>query len=83
MKIIAGQLEPDSGSVEVGETVRIGYFMQENEPLDDSLTVLEFVRSIGEYVTTADGKATASQMCEKFLLHRSKAVDAYKQAVRW
>ena len=67
MKIIAGQLEPASGSVEVGETVRIGYFMQENEPLDDSLTVLEFVRSIGEYVTTADGKATASQMCEKFL----------------
>lgn len=67
MKIIAGQIEPDSGSVEVGETVRIGYFMQENEPLDDSLTVLEFVRSIGEYVTTADGKATASQMCEKFL----------------
>ena len=41
--------------------------MQENEQLDDSLTVLEFVRSIGEYVTTADGKATASQMCEKFL----------------
>ena len=69
MKIIAGQLEPDSGSVEVGETVRIGYFMQENEPLDDSLTVLEFVRSIGEYVTTADGKATASQMCEKFLFN--------------
>lgn len=67
MKIIAGQLEPDRGSVEVGETVRIGYFMQENEPLDDSLTVLEFVRSIGEYVTTLDGKATASQMCEKFL----------------
>lgn len=67
MKIIAGHLEPDSGSVEVGETVRIGYFMQENEPLDDSLTVLEFVRSIGEYVTTVDGKATASQMCEKFL----------------
>ena len=65
--MIAGQLEPDSGSVEVGETVRIGYFMQENEPLDDSLTVLEFVRSIGEYVTTADRKATASQMCEKFL----------------
>ncbi len=67
MKIIAGQLEPDSGNVEAGETVRIGYFMQENEPLDDSLTVLEFVRSIGEYVTTVDGKATASQMCEKFL----------------
>ena len=67
MKIITGQIQPDSGTVSIGETVKIGYFMQENEPLDDSLTVLEFVRSIGEYVTTADGKATASQMCEKFL----------------
>ncbi|MGN0318504.1 MAG: ABC-F family ATP-binding cassette domain-containing protein [Lachnospira sp.] len=67
MKIITGQEQPDSGSVETGETVRIGYFMQENEPLDDNQTVLEFVRSIGEYVNTVDGKATASQMCEKFL----------------
>ena len=41
--------------------------MQENEPLDENQTVLEFVRSIGEYVQTVDGKATASQMCEKFL----------------
>ena len=67
MKIITGQIQPDSGNVEIGDTVHIGYFMQENEPLDENQTVLEFVRSIGEYVTTADGKATASQMCEKFL----------------
>lgn len=67
MKIITGNLKPDSGSVEIGDTVRIGYFMQENEPLDEKMTVHEFVRSIGEYVTTATGKATASQMCEKFL----------------
>ncbi len=67
MKIITGVLEADSGSIEIGETVRIGYFMQENEMLDNSMTVLEFVRSIGEYVTTATGKAKASQMCEKFL----------------
>ncbi len=67
MKIITGNLKPDSGSVKIGDTVRIGYFMQENEPLDEKMTVLEFVRSIGEYVTTATGKATASQMCEKFL----------------
>ena len=46
MKIIAGQLEPDSGSVEVGETVRIGYFMQENEPLDDSARVRKKHRRI-------------------------------------
>ena len=67
MKIITGNLKPDSGSVEIGDTVRIGYFMQENEPLDEKMNVLEFVRSIGEYVTTVTGKATASQMCEKFL----------------
>ena len=67
MKIITGQLQPDSGSVEIGDTVHIGYFMQENEPLDENQTVLECVRSIGEYVQTVDGKVTASQMCEKFL----------------
>ena len=67
MKIITGQTKPDRGSVETGDTVRIGYFMQENEPLDESMTVLEFVRSIGEYVTTVNGKASASQMCERFL----------------
>ena len=67
MKIITGQEQPDCGSVEIGETVRIGYFMQENEPLDDKLNVLEYVKTIGEYVTTADGQISASQMCEKFL----------------
>ena len=67
MKIITGQLEPDKGRVDIGETVRIGYFMQENEPMDNNMTVLEYVRSIGEYVNTVNGKATASQMCEKFL----------------
>lgn len=67
MKIITGQLQPDCGSVEIGDTVHIGYFMQENEPLDENQTVLECVRSIGEYVQTVDGKVTASQMCEKFL----------------
>lgn len=67
MKIITGQEQPDSGFVEIGETVRIGYFMQENEPLDEKLNVLEFVKNIGEYVMTVDGQISASQMCEKFL----------------
>lgn len=67
MKIITGKEKPDSGSVEIGETVRIGYFMQENEPLDETQNVLEYVKGIGEYITTVDGKVTASQMCEKFL----------------
>lgn len=67
VKIITGLVQPDQGTVEIGETVKIGFFMQENEILDESINVLEHVKNIGEYVTTADGKITASQMCEKFL----------------
>lgn len=67
MKIITGLVKSDSGSVEIGETVKIGYFMQENEPLDESLNVLEYVKNIGEYVRTTTGLITASQMCDKFL----------------
>ncbi len=67
MKIITGMMKPDSGSVEIGETVKIGYFMQENEPLDEKLNVLEYIKNIGEYVRTTTGLITASQMCDKFL----------------
>ncbi len=67
IKIITGNLAPDSGYMDIGETVRIGAFMQDNIIEDENINVLEFVKNIGEYVTTADGKITASQMCEKFL----------------
>ena len=67
MHIIAGVLEPDSGNVIAGETVRIGYFRQESVMPDETQTVLEYVKNIGEYVRTTDGLITASQMCEKFL----------------
>lgn len=67
VKIITGLIQPDSGTVEIGETVKIGFFMQENEILDESINVLEHVKNIGEYVNTASGKVSASQMCEKFL----------------
>ncbi|MDD6571146.1 MAG: ABC-F family ATP-binding cassette domain-containing protein [Thermoflexaceae bacterium] len=67
LKIICGMIPPDSGSVEIGDTIKIGCFMQENEILDESINVIEHVKNIGEYVTTVDGKITASQMCEKFL----------------
>ncbi len=72
MKIIAASLSRTAAVLRLRDC-KNRIFHAENEPLDDSLTVLEFVRSIGEYVTTADGKATASQMCEKFLLHRSSS----------
>ncbi len=69
MKIITGITEPDSGYVEIGPTVKIGFFMQENKFEDESITVLDYVKAIGEYVITADGRITASQMCEKFLFN--------------
>lgn len=67
LKIICGLIEPDSGCVEIGETIKIGFFMQENEILDENINVIEHVKNIGEYVNTAEGKITASQMCERFL----------------
>lgn len=70
MNLIAGDIQPDEGSVSVGETVRIGYFRQENDIGDLSQTVLGYVKNIGEYVRTSDGLITASQMCEKFLFDR-------------
>lgn len=67
LKIICGLVEPDSGSVEIGDTIKIGFFMQENEILDESINVIEHVKNIGEYVATTEGRITASQMCERFL----------------
>ena len=67
LKIITGLIEPDSGTVEIGDTVKIGFFMQENEIFNENINVLEHVKNIGEFVTTASGQISASQMCEKFL----------------
>ena len=67
MKIIAGWVQPDSGSVEVGQTVRMGYFSQENEDMDQSLRVIDYIKNVAEYVKTKDGSISASQMLERFL----------------
>ncbi|MGN0204503.1 MAG: ABC-F family ATP-binding cassette domain-containing protein [Coprococcus sp.] len=67
MKMLAGLLEPDSGSIEIGETVRIGYFAQEEQEMDDRQRVIDYVKDIGEYIITRDGRISASQMLERFL----------------
>lgn len=67
LKIINGIVQPDTGTVEVGQTIKIGYFSQENEYMDDSLKVIDYIKEVGEYITTSDGKITASQMLERFL----------------
>lgn len=67
LKMLFGTLQPDSGTVTVGETVRYGYFSQECEEMDTSLRVIDYIRDVAAYIDTADGRLTASQMLEKFL----------------
>ena len=67
MKMIAGWVQPDSGSIEIGQTVKIGYFSQENEAMDESLKIIDYIRNVAEYVQTKDGSISASQMLERFL----------------
>lgn len=67
LKIITGVLQPDEGTVTMGETVKVGYFSQENEALDESKKVIDYIRDTAEYIETSDGSITASQMLEKFL----------------
>ncbi|BAL00144.1 ABC transporter ATP-binding protein [Oscillibacter valericigenes Sjm18-20] len=67
LNIIAGQLAPDSGSVDVGTTVKIGYFSQEGRELDLTQRVYDFIRGISDEVKTEEGTLTAKDMMERFL----------------
>lgn len=75
LNLITGNLTPDSGSIELGSTVNIGYFSQENTYLDPSLRVIDEIKAVAEVIPTADGGfLTASQMLERFL---------FSPAVQW
>ena len=68
LNLLTGQLEPDSGTIEIGETVKLGVFSQETTHLDDNQRAIDYIRDGGEYITTSDGtKISASQMLEKFM----------------
>lgn len=67
MNIITGRLKPESGFVEIGDTVNIGVFAQENGEMNENMRVIDYIKEVAEYVPTADGRITASQMLEKFL----------------
>ncbi|MDC7287087.1 ABC-F family ATP-binding cassette domain-containing protein [Blautia schinkii] len=67
MKMIVGLVQPDAGSVEIGQTVKMGYFSQENEAMDESMKVIDYIKDIAEYIKTKDGSISASQMLERFL----------------
>ena len=66
MKMIAGFIEPDSGEVEIGQTIKIGYFGQEVD-IEPELRVIDYVKEAAEFVRTADGLVSASAMLERFL----------------
>ena len=70
MKMIMGIVKPDSGDITIGQTIKIGYFSQENEYMDDSMKMIEYVREGAEVIRTKDGSITASQMLERFLFPR-------------
>ena len=69
LNIIAGQLTPDTGEVEVGATVKLGYFMQECCELNFNQRVYDFINEIASEVKTAEGTFTAAQMLERFLFN--------------
>ena len=67
MKLITKNLEPDSGYVEIGDTIQMGYFSQEAEEMDVNQRVIDYIKDVADYVPTKDGRITASQMLERFL----------------
>lgn len=71
LKIIAGILEPDSGHVETGETIRMGYFSQEIEEMNTSQRVIDYIRDVAEYIPTKDGLISAAKLLEQFLFDSS------------
>jgi ATP-binding cassette subfamily F protein uup len=67
LNMISGRIQPDSGTVVIGDTVKLGYFSQNCEEMDLSLKVIDYIKEIAENIETTDGILTASQMLEKFL----------------
>ena len=67
LRLLMGQETPDAGTIEIGQTVKIGYFSQESGELDPNQKVLDSVKDIAEVVETPEGKITASKMLERFL----------------
>ncbi|MCR5797322.1 MAG: ABC-F family ATP-binding cassette domain-containing protein [Eubacterium sp.] len=67
MKCIMGQVPLDSGNIEIGQTIKIGYFSQENEALDESSRVIDYIKDTAEFIRTSEGLVSASNMCERFL----------------
>ena len=67
LKLILGLEQPDTGSIMIGDTIKIGYFSQMVEEMDPQERVIDYIKNIAEYIKTTKGMTSASQMCERFL----------------
>ena len=68
LNLVSGRLNPEKGTIEIGQTVKIGYFSQESAEMDETLRVIEYIREEANFITTLDGETvSASQMLERFL----------------
>jgi ATP-binding cassette subfamily F protein uup len=71
LNIITNRLQPDGGNIEIGETVKIGYYSQENYEMNEDLRVIDYIKEVAEYITAKDNyMITASQMLERFLFSK-------------
>lgn len=66
MKMITGTVQPDAGDIEIGQTIKIGYYAQECD-MPDNKRVIDYIRDVAEIIDTTEGKITAARMLEKFL----------------
>ncbi|ANT64536.1 MULTISPECIES: ABC-F family ATP-binding cassette domain-containing protein [Prosthecochloris] len=72
LEMVAGRLQPDTGSIEIGKTVRIGYYDQMSRGLDDSMRVIDYIKEEAENIKLKDGTMlSASKMLERFLFEPS------------
>ena len=71
LKMIAGVMEPDSGEIEIGDTIKIGYFSQEIQDMNSSQRVIDYIKDVAEYIPTKDGLISASKLLEQFLFDSS------------
>ena len=67
LQILNGRIQPEKGSVEIGDTINIGYFTQESEGMNPNQKVIDYVKETAEYIAVPEGKISASKMLERFL----------------
>ena len=72
LNIMAGQVAPDQGGIDIGETVKIGYYTQNHQEMNQELRVIDYIKEVAHVIKTIDGQwITAEQMLERFLFSRA------------